>query len=520
MSRFSCSRRGAIGAGVAAVLGASAARAVIAPRYPFTLGVASGEPAPDGVVLWTRLAPDPLMPAGGMAPASVPVQWEVSEDEHFASVRSGTALAEPAWGHSVHVVVAGLRPNRPYWYRFIAGGETSPIGRTRTSPAPGVMVDRLRIAFASCQDYEVGYYAGHAHIVADAPDLVVFLGDYIYEGNSTAANVLRRHPTPEPVDLDGYRARYATYKSDLLLQAAHQAAPWISTWDDHEVVDNYANDLDKRNGDRAALLRRRAAAYQAFYEHTPLRPAQRPVGPAMQLYRTVDWGTLAQFQVIDDRQYRAPPPCQPEDSIARHLDAVWLTPDCAERHDPARSLLGDIQETWLYGKLAKTPARWNLLAQQTLMMPYTRIDPATPCAAPSVYNSDGWEGYAGSRERLLRQWRDARTPNPVVLSGDIHAFVAADHVDPDDPSRVIAAEFVGGSMTSGNHDATLREATARDPNFRFAENRVRGYARADILPDRCEMAFRGVSNVRDPHATVTDIARFTLENGRPGIRPG
>lgn len=512
-------RRDTIGAGVVALFAASAARAAIGPRYPFTLGVASGEPASDGVVLWTRLAPDPLVPGGGMAPRAVEVRWEVAEDEHFTTVRAGTALAEPGWSHSVHVVVDGLRPNRPYWYRFIAGGETSPVGRTRTAPARGAMVDRLRIAFASCQDYEVGYYAGHRDLVADAPDLVVFLGDYIYEGNSTAPNLLRRHPTPEPVDLDGYRARYATYKSDPLLQEAHQAAPWISTWDDHEVVDNYAADLDKHNGDPTRLLRRRAAAYRAFYEHTPLRPAQRPVGPAMQLYRTLDWGTLAQFQVIDDRQYRAPPPCQPAGSIERHLDAAWLTPDCPERHDPHRSLLGARQDAWLARRLATTRARWNLLAQQTLMMPYARTDPANPTAPPSVYNSDSWEGYAASRERILRQWRDARTPNPLILSGDIHAFVAADHVDPDDATRVIASEFVGGSMTSGNHDATLRSSTALDPNFRFAENRVRGYARADIRHDRCEVTFRGVSDVRDPRATVTEIARFTLENGRPGIRP-
>ncbi|WP_260599271.1 alkaline phosphatase D family protein [Sphingomonas endolithica] len=505
---------------MAAILGASAARAAIGPRTPFTLGIASGEPAADGFVLWTRLAPDPLTPGGGMPPHAVPVRWEVSEDEKFAKVRSGTVLAEPHWGHSVHVVVAGLRPNRPYWYRFLVGGEISPVGRTRTAPAAGTMVDRLRIVFASCQDYEVGYYAGHRHIVADAPDLVVFLGDYIYEGNASEPSLLRRHPTPEPVDLDGYRARYATYKSDPLLQATHQAAPWISTWDDHEVVDNYANDLDKHNGDPAVLLRRRAAAYQAFYEHTPLRPAQRPVGPAMQLYRTVDWGALAQFQVIDDRQYRAPPPCQPDGSIERRLDAVWLTPDCAERHDPRRSLLGTTQEQWLAKRLRATRARWNLLAQQTLMMPYTRIDPATPNAPPSVYNSDSWEGYAGTREWLLRQWRDARTPNPLVLSGDIHAFVAGDHVDPDYPERIIASEFVGGSMTSGNHDATLRQATAIDPNFRFAENRVRGYARADLFPDRSEVAFRGVSNVRDPNATVSDLARFTIDQGRPGIRLG
>lgn len=505
--------------GGAALIGAGAARAAWGSADPFTLGVASGEPRPDGVVLWTRLAPVPLAGDGGMPASNVPVRWEIAETESFANARHGTALAEPGWGHSVHVEVAGLRPDRHYFYRFIAGGVASPVGRTRTAPAPGAMTDRLRFAFASCQNYEAGYFSGYRHMVADDPDLIVFLGDYIYEAAPGTAGV-RKHLNPEPTDIGGYRARYANYKGDPLLQAAHCAAPWITTWDDHEVQDNYAGDLDKHNGDPAAFRRLRAAAYQAYYEHMPLRRTARPNGPAMRLYRTIDWGGLAQFQVIDDRQYRDPPPCQLPDAVAKHLETIWLRPDCDERHGPRRTILGAAQERWLGDRLKATRAQWNLLTQQTLMMPYTRIPPDAPGTPPSVHNTDSWDGYPAARDRVVRQWRDARTPNPVILSGDIHAFVAGDHSDPDDPKRIVASEFVGGSLTSNNHDATLKEATAQQSGFRFAENAVRGYGRVDLTPKTCEIAFRGLANVRDPNSGVRDLARFAVENGRAGIQRG
>jgi alkaline phosphatase D len=263
---------------------------------------------------------------------------------------------------------------------------------------------------------------------------------------------------------------------------------------------------------------RRAAAYQAYYEHMPLRASARPSGGQMQLYRTIEWGDIAQFQVLDDRQYRNPPPCQPAGTIEQHLTTIGLRPDCAERHDPRRTMLGAEQEAWLFDALSRTRARWNLLAQQTLMKEELRIPPNQPDAGPTVYNTDSWDGFAAARERVTRHWRDAKTPNPLVISGDIHAFIAGDHLDPDNPTRIMASEFVGGSVSSGAGDTTLKQSTAHNPKFHFAENQVRGYSRVELTRDRCEVTFRGVNNVRDPNSGVTNLARFVIENGRPGIQ--
>ncbi len=494
-------------------------RAAFQGRDPFTLGVASGDPAPDGMILWTRLAPDPLAPGGGMPPARVPVTWEIAEDERFSTPRRGTVVADPAWGHSVHVEVTGLKPARQYFYRFISGGIASPVGRTRTAPAAGSAVDRLRLAFASCQHYEAGYYAAYRHMGADDPDLVLFLGDYIYEGNP-GNNGVRRHLNPEPVDLAGYRARYATYKLDPLLQAAHHAAPWVTTWDDHEVQDNYTGAHDKRYSDPAVFARRRAAAYQAYYEHMPLRASARPRGDSMQLYRALGWGNLARFQIVDDRQYRDTAPCQPADLPGSGKETIGLRPDCPERHDPRRTMLGKRQMAWLDRELGATHAQWNLLGQQTLMMPYKRNPNNDPALPPSVYNVDAWDGFTPARDHIQRRWRDAKVRNPIVLSGDIHSFVAGDHFDPDAPDRIIASEFVGGSISSGARDLTLKAGAAQNPGFHFAENQVRGYGRLDLTPKACEVALRGLADVRDPESGVRDLARFAVEAGRFGIQAG
>jgi alkaline phosphatase D len=346
---------------------------------------------------------------------------------------------------------------------------------------------------------------------------VVFLGDYIYETNPSDADV-RRHLNDRPTNLDGYRVRYATYKSDPHLQAAHQAAPWISTWDDHEVSDNYANNLNSQNDDPATFLRLRAAAYQAYYEHMPLPRSARPVGPAMRLYRAIDWGGLAQFQLIDDRQYRDAPACQGPGTVAQHLNTTWLTTGCAEQQDSRRTILGTLQEQWLDEQLTATRARWNLLAQQTLMLPYRRFPTEVILARPMLYDLDTWAGYPAARERIARRWRDARTPNPLILSGDIHAFAAGDHVDPDNPSRVLASEFVGGSITSLNHDSDFKEAAAMTPGFRFADNEAHGYGRIDLTPARCEIVFRAIADISDPNSSVRDLARFVIENGRTGLQ--
>lgn len=476
--------------------------------YPFTMGAASGEPVADGFVLWTRLAPRPMQPDGGMPDAPVAVRWSVAEDAAMSRVVvSGRALASPQGGHSVHVEVEGLRPDREYWYRFMAGGDASPVGRTRTTPMPGAAVDRMRFCFTSCQKYEAGFYAGYRHMVEDNPDVVLFLGDYIYEGDPGSRQAVRLHQNPEPVDIGGYRVRYATYKTDPLLQAAHAAAPWVVIWDDHEVVNDYGGDIDE-SGDPVAFLRRRAAAYQAYFEHMPLRRRSLPVGPDMQLYRALDWGSLAQFQMIDDRQYRQVTPCPAPGSNSK------LIPDCDARRDPARSLLGQRQEAWLLDTLARSEARWNLLSQQTLFGPMAVRDPQDRTQVR--YSNDGWEGAPATRDRITARWVEARTANPLVLGGDVHAF-AAGSVENGVGGSVVASEFVGGSITSlGMDPAIAAVIQGLNPRLDTFDTSRRGYGRVDITTDRAEIAFRALADARDPMSSIATLKTYVVENGRTG----
>ena len=476
---------------------------------PFSLGVASGEPTPDGMVLWTRLAPKPLDPDGGLPAEALPVTWELAEDEGFKrTVAKGRTLARPELGHSVHVEPVGLEPGREYFYRFAFAGAASPVGRTRTAPAPGAAVQRLRYAYGSCQKYESGLYGAYAHLVADAPDLVFFLGDYIYEGNPKTSGVVRSHKNPEPMDLAGYRVRYATYKTDPLLQAAHACAPWLVTWDDHEVANDYGDDRDQDFGDPWAFLRRRAAAYQAYYEHMPLRAAQIPVGPAMMLHRTLDWGSLAQFQILDDRQYRDARPCLgPEAGRGKAI------PDCDERRAATRSHLGRAQEAWLLDELSGSRARWNVLAQQTLFGAARRINGE----GQAFYSADGWENAPASRERIVRRWAEAKVSNPFVIGGDIHTFAAGDvRAAPGEP--VVATEYVGGSVTSsGGTPDSDRLTREQNPDIGLFNSQVRGYGLVELSAGRAEVAFRAVKDVTDARTPIADLAKFVIEDGRAGL---
>jgi alkaline phosphatase D len=473
--------------------------------YPFSLGVASGDPAPDGMVLWTRLAPQPRMVGGGMPVEPVAVDWQVAEDEGMTRVvQHGTASAVPAWAHSVHVEVEGLQPDRWYWYRFKAGGEISPVGRTRTMPAAGAAVERLRFAFASCQKYEIGHYTAYEHMAREDLDLVVHLGDYIYEkGDDKKA--IRPHGTPEILTLDDYRARYAVYKSDPALQAAHAMAPWIVTWDDHEVSNNYAAAVPEYPGRMSTpeFLRRRAAGYQAYYEHMPLRRSALPSGPDMLLYRRLDFGQLATFNVLDTRQYRTD---QPQDDDVKPPAPVLL--------DPAGTLMGDRQRNWLFAGLAGSAATWNILAQQIMM---ARVD-FRPGPEMAV-SMDKWSGCEFERRRLLRQFRDRRVANPVVLTGDIHCNWAnelmADFDRPDSPP--VGVEFVGTSISSGGDGAEKRkdsdELLAENPFVKFF-NDERGYVRCEVTPQAWRSDYRTVPYVTRPGAPLGTRASFVVESGR------
>ena len=484
----------------------AAGRALLQPSI-FSLGVASGDPAPDGVVLWTRLALDPLH-GGGMPPGDVEVLWEVARDDGMANVvRRGTAVAAEALGHSVHVEVQGLEPGRWYWYRFRAGADESAVGRTRTLPAPGSAADRLRFAFASCQHYEHGYFTAYRHMADEDLDLVFHLGDYVYEYAGRDDRV-RAHPGGEIELLDDYRNRYALYRSDPDLQAAHAAFPWVVTWDDHEVDNNYAGAVSEEDGLPAErFLRRRAAAYQAYYEHMPLRRTSRPQGPHMPLYRAFAWGGLASFHVLDTRQYRTDQPCGDGD-----------LPVCDGMRDPAATLLGEAQERWLMDGLDRSAARWSVIPQQVFM---ARVD-WTPGPGES-YAMDVWSGYEAARRRLMAFLAARRPSNPVVLTGDFHSNWVADlKVDYRDPAApVVGTEFVGTSISSGGDGADTRaSATAaltENPWLRFY-NGQRGYVRCELTPARCRADYRVLDHVTRPGGPIATRASFVVEDGRPGAQ--
>lgn len=486
----------------------------LAARQPtgdglFTLGVASGEPAPDGFVIWTRLAPDPGATDGGMSSPRVEVRWQVAEDEDMTRiVQEGTAIAEHAWAHSVHVEVAGLAPDRWYWYRFECDGAVSPTGRTRTLPAPGSLPERLTFAFASCQKYEMGYYTAYEHMAREELDLVIFLGDYIYEKDDSSAAV-RPHGLPAVQTLDDYRQRYGVYKSDPALQHVHALMPWFVTWDDHEVGNDYAGDVPENPEELSteAFLERRAAAYRAFYEHMPLRRSARPTGPDMNLYRCFDYGRLARFHILDTRQYRSDQP----GTTRRQRPSALL-------EDPARTMLGNRQRAWLAESLAGSPAIWNVLAQQVLM---ARVD--LDEGSDFLVDVDKWAGYEHERRWLLRHLRDRRITNPVVLTGDIHSNWANELVDDfdADPPRPVAVEFVGTSISSSgngtNQPEGLAELLAQNPAVKF-HNKERGYVRCEITPDTWRADFRTVPYIDRRGAPLQTRASFEVAAGTPRLR--
>jgi alkaline phosphatase D len=479
--------------------------------YPFTLGVASGDPLSDGVVLWTRLAPDPLN-GGGMPLQSVPVKWEIAKDEHFRNiVQRGTELARPELAHSIHIEVNGLKAYQEYYYRFKCGNELSPVGKTKTLPAPDASVSSLTFAFASCQQFEHGYYTAYKHLAKEELDLVFHLGDYIYEygPNEYVASTgnVRTHSGPEIRTLEDYRNRFAQYRSDEHLKAAHAAFPWIVTWDDHEVENNYANVIPEKGQSVEEFILRRAAAYQAYYEHMPLRKTSLPHGADMTIYRNFTYGDLASFFVLDTRQYR--------DDQANGDKSSPQTP---ESLDPKRTLMGVDQEQWLFNNLDSSKTQWNVLAQQIFFAQRNYGTEESP-----KYSMDGWDGYPAARQRVLDFAKAKDLNNMIVLTGDVHASWAANlHEDfNDSTSKIIGAEFVGTSITSGGNGADKRADTDKilglNGHIKFF-NDYRGYVRCRVTPDRWQADYRVVPYVTSPGADISTRASFILEKDETGLK--
>ena len=449
-SRRTLLKAGGVGAaGLVLGPGARPALAAQAPADPFTLGVASGDPTPSGVLLWTRLAPDPLTPDGGMPDRDLQVLWQVATDERFTDVvRAGSVVAGARWAHSVHAEVTGLLPDRVYYYRFRVGSQLSPVGRTRTFPEPGTAMQSLSFAAVSCQSFPNGRYAAYRHLAATDLDLVVHLGDYIYEDAGSAnpaAGKDRAHlPYKVATTLEDYRIRHAQYRLDPDLQAAHASAPFLCVPDDHEVVNNMAGDLGANgNSTPEVFLPRRAAAYQAYYEHLPLRRSSMPSGPSMQLYRRLAYGDLASLSLLDTRQYRTP-----------QVDGPAFQPNGPEAYDPSRTLTGPAQERWLLDGLASSSSRWNVVAQQVYL---AAIDLAP--GPGEAFNTDKWDGYPEARGRITRFLRDAKPRNPVVLSGDVHAAMVNDvTVDNTPDGEVVATELLGSSISSAKGNNAQFEA--------------------------------------------------------------
>ena len=483
------------------------------PRWqvdPFSLGVASGQPQPSSVVMWTRLR---ILDADAALKAqSLEVVCEVFADAALRQpVRQWRVQTDASRAHSVHVVASGLQPGRPYWYRFVCGNAMSPVGRARTSPGLEDPVDRLRIALASCQHYEQGYFVAHREMAQRDLDLVLFVGDYIYE-SSNPQYLLRKHEGGVPKSLNEYRERHAQYKSDTDLQACHAAHTWAMTWDDHEVVNDYANDLDRSFTDPQIFLRRRAAAYQAYFEHMPLRLGPDPVNASqMRIHDRMAWGKLADLWTLDCRQYRDHQAC-----LDLNRGGGRVVVSCDALTDPARSMLGMAQEQWIHEGLTRSHRRWKLVAQSTQM---SSSGVNTPLGRSAF--TDGWDGYPQARARLLGTVAQAGVQNVVMLGGDVHMNVAAQlRVQANDErSPVVASEIVTTSVTSrGLGEKLLAQIRDSNPDIAHARSDERGYTLLDVRPEGVSAEFRTTANPARVDGVFKTQAQFAIRSGVAGVQ--
>ncbi|MBT2185639.1 alkaline phosphatase D family protein [Sphingobium nicotianae] len=513
-------RRSLIRSAGATAVGAFAAPAILRAQswfaaYPFTLGVAAGDPAPDGFVIWTRLAPDPTNPDAIMPPSALPVQWEVAGDNEFGTiVAKGETLARPELGHSVHVDVTGLQADRPYWYRFIIGKDRSMRGRARTLPAAGASAQTLRFGVCGCQNYEDGFYTAYRHLAAEQDLAFVFhYGDFIYEykqdfdtdKDGLPVSPVRHHIQREPYSVDEYRRHYAQYLSDMDLQAARASHGFLQSFDDHELHNNWAGEYDAPVTTPEVFLLRKAAAMQAWYEHMPVRGALFPHGGNIAMNRRFRFGDLAAINVLDTRSFRTDQPCGDN-----------MKPACPEQMDPKAAMMGSAQEAWLDANLHRNDATWNCIAQQVMMMPLDRRRYADE--KDVIYNMDSWAGYDAPRRRLMS--RLAKVDNAVVLTGDEHQNFAGLLLDKDKP---VAVEAVLTSISSGGDGQDLRKGSdkmlADNPQLKFI-NDQRGYGLCEVTPEAWKTHFMVMDKVSQPGGTISRRTTATMPRGEVSLSIG
>ncbi len=473
-------------------------------RNPFTLGVASGDVTQDSVILWTRLAAEPLVADGGLGQDAIPVRWELFQDEDMRQlIRSGEQSAVPQLAHSVHVDIQGLEPGRVYWYRFSAGAHVSKPGRTRTLPALGSQTKPIRFITASCQNYAHGYFIAYDHIITDNPDFVIHLGDYIYE-TSYGVN-FRRHETEDmPLTLDGYRRRHALYKTDESLQRAHARLPFFSILDNHDAV----IDTDP------AKLAIKAAAYQAWYEHMPVRGYSNPGDDRFELQRTIHVGDIIQLNLLDTRQFRD------NQYLCSNNNPAYGFGNYRERcpgiFDKERSMLGDTQERSLAESIASNKSAWNVIASTSVFSPF-HLD----IGNKTLNFTGSWDGYPANRDRVVSAIRRSRAGQAVVLSGDMHSFWAIDGTRSGVAAeRFPGVEFVVSSISANwpeQMDQPITDNLARNPQIKFYEPDKRGYLLHEVNAKEWLATARAIDNVRDAQSEAFDLARFVVENGKPGF---
>lgn len=476
------------------------------PRHHFRHGVASGDPLQDRVIIWTRFSSQKEIDAGGTSAGSqdigpVDILWEVAKDRSFKDiVRSGDAIAEAARDYTVKVDVDGLDPGSTYYFRFIYGSETSPMGRMKTAPVGDI--SQIRLGVASCASGAHGFFNAYLHLAQEDIDAVVFLGDYIYEyGDGEYGSVRGYDPPHEIVSLEDYRRRHAWYKHDDDLQAAHQQHPFICIWDDHEVADNTwsggANNHNPEKGE-GDFFERRDAAFQAYSEWMPIR--DQPDG---RIWRSLKFGDLVDLVLLDTR--------------------MWGRTDPAITDPAERDLLGPDQEAWMNEQMRSSTATWKLLGQQ-IMFGQLQIGGGTPL------NDDQWDGYTQARDRMYDTFRNTPGGNIVVLTGDIHTAFACDITpEPTNPAVYnkatgegsLAVEFVCTSITSPGLaglnavPGVIRMLMSSSPHIRYLESGKRGYTVLDVDKDRVQSDFFVVSTIRERGASLQLDKAFQVENGTP-----